>query len=1148
MKKNNSVGTILSDNIPIKHFLFIMRTTFILLFVCVFSSLAETGYTQNARITINKRNSTFKEVLNEIESKTDYLFIYNDEVNFNERISVKATKKSVSDILNAILKNKDVLYSVEGNHILLTKKDDDRGDDENTNIQANNNQQQQKKQITGKISDEDGLPIIGANIIEVATSNGTISDIDGIFTLEVDIEATLKITYIGYLEQVVNTKGKTFIDVVLSEDSHALDELVVIGYGSMPKRSISTAISSVNADNIKEMPVGTVGEALYGQLPGLYIVQNDAQPGKAPTLRIRGTGSLTAASDPLYVIDGYPTNDASFFMNILPEDIETINVLKDAASSAIYGSRAGNGVILVTTKKGKTDKNEINFNVTLGLQQPQRYIDVLSASEFALMVKDARENQGMAPLPLLDDPSQWVETDWQRDVFFRTAPIQRYDISMRGASSKARYNMSAIFENQQGIVQNSFNQKLGLRGSVELDLNDFITTGLSIQPTYTYQRVQQTSGGNTTVTAGTIAEAVAYPPIYGPYAENGDYFQIQQHTSNTDFNSELTNPLSKLLEIDNDYNTIRTLTQAFVNIKPIKNLNIRSDVNAAFANQKNEYYRSAYSPGSSRQGNKSRPNLAAIDAYRYASFGYNVYWSTTGTYSLLFDDVHSVSAMAGYDLAYNSAYSVRQDDRTDSNYPIAYGNTNIRNVAGAFLWNGSSSNSEYAFDAMFGRINYDYKSKYIFSGSVRRDRSSKFGPQNRAGTFWSLSGAYNISEEPWMKNLNWLSIAKVRASYGVTGNDQLGSNYVWTSTLATDYYVFGAGSSSIRTTGYYPDSYANLGLGWEKNTQFDAGLDLGLFNRISFSLDYYNRVSDAVLAASIPNLNGKSSSVTINAGKIQNRGVEITVGAPILTGDFKWNSDFNISFNRNKLLSLATGNDYYGTVNGMIRNYVGRPLGDIYTYVNIGTFNSAEEVAKDAKFLTQSIGDLKFLDYNNDGTINSNDMVYQGNNMPKFNAGWINQFSYKNIDLSFVMDGQYGGLVYWGFGYASGLNRHMENAFAIYARNRWRSENEIGDGISQKAGSSNVVGALISQTRYLFKSDYLKIRNVALGYTMPDHITKKMGMNSLRFNINMQNLYSFDEYPGYSVEAGGMGGATGGSDGGNYPTVRTFTFGVNINL
>jgi hypothetical protein len=399
-----------------------------------------------------------------------------------------------------------------------------------------------------------------------------------------------------------------------------------------------------------------------------------------------------------------------------------------------------------------------------------------------------------------------------------------------------------------------------------------------------------------------------------------------------------------------------------------------------------------------------------------------------------------------------------------------------------------------------------------------------------------------------MKDVKWLSIAKMRASYGVTGNDQIGSNYVWTSSLSQGYYIYGAGSASNRVTGYYPSGYSNLGLGWEKNTQFDLGVDIGLFNRISITMDYYKRVSDAVLSASIPNLNGKSGTVTMNAGEIQNKGIELAIDAPILNKKVRWTAGFNISFNRNKLLSLATGNDYYGSTNGMIRNYVGRPLGDMYCYVNIGTFNSAEEVANDAKLFTQSIGDLKFLDYKKDGVINSNDMVYQGNNMPKFNAGLTSQISYKNFNLSFVLDGQYGGLTYWGFGYASGLNRHMENAFAKYARNRWRSENETGDGISQKAGSSNVYGALVSQTRYLFKSDYLKIRNVTLSYKIPGKICSKIGVKNVELNVTGQNLYSFDEYPGYSVEAAGMGGATGGSDGGNYPTVRTITFGANIDF
>lgn len=401
-----------------------------------------------------------------------------------------------------------------------------------------------------------------------------------------------------------------------------------------------------------------------------------------------------------------------------------------------------------------------------------------------------------------------------------------------------------------------------------------------------------------------------------------------------------------------------------------------------------------------------------------------------------------------------------------------------------------------------------------------------------------------------MDGIGWLDVAKLRASYGVTGNDNLGDNYIWTSTLNTIDYAFGEGQNISTVKGYYPRGYANRALGWETNRQFDLGIDLGILKRLSITVDWYNRISDSVLSASIPNLNGKSNTVTMNAGSIRNRGLEIGISSPIFDNrDFGWTSTFNIAFNRNKLLSLATGNDYYGSASGMLRNYVGRPLGDLYLFINDGVFIDEEDAANSPKYNGQGApGDLKFKDVDEDGNITIDDMVYAGNNMPKFNAGWINRFRYKDWDLSIVLDGQYGGLIYWGFGYASGLNRHMENSFGIYARNRWRSPEEPGDGISQGAGSKYVGLALRDQTRYLFKSDYLKIRNVSLGYNVPKSVCKKVGISGLKLMLNGQNLFSFDEYPGYSVESGGMGGSSGGSDGGNYPAVRTVTFGANLSF
>ena len=1100
--------------------------------------ISSAAFAQNISLKLDR--VPVRQAIAELQRSAGYSFVYKTgDIDTGRTVSVDA--KELSEAVGQILAGQDVTFVIVGKNIIVSKK---------TDVGAGS-AQQVRGMVSGLVLDAKGDPVVGAGVyVKGRQGTGVVTDLDGNFSIQAPAGSVLTVSCLGYTDQDFTVSDPSVpCRIVLEEDAIMLQEAVSVGYGNLPKRSLTTAISSMKTDKIEKMPVGTLGESLYGQLPGLYVVQGNGQPGSNVSMRIRGTGSLTASSDPLFVIDGFPTNDASFFSNLSAEDIENITVLKDAASAAIYGSRAGNGVVMITTKRGEKGAPRVSFGVQAGFQQPQRYIDVLNAEEFAQMIKDARANTGMAPLPILDNPSQWTPTDWQRDVFFRTAGFQRYNVAVRGASDKVRYAISAQFQDQNGIVQNSFNKRIGLTADIEIDINRYITAGVNVSPTYTYQRRQNTAGGNTTVTAGTIAEAVAYPPIYGPYMPNGDYFQIQQHTTGTNFNSELCNPLSKLLEINDDYSTILTRAQAFVQVKPVEGLVIKSDINGSISNQKNEYYRTAYSPGSARTGNKSTPNLAAIDAYRSSSFNYNWYWSSTATYTKDFGK-HNLVALLGYDLAFFSGYSVRQDDRTSADYPIAYGNTNITNVNGAYIWTGSSTNTEYAFDALFGRLNYDYAGRYIASASIRRDRSSKFGPDNRAGIFWSVSGAWNIAEEQFAKPLTWLNVAKLRTSYGVTGNDNIGNYYVWTSTLNTSNYTFGEGSNVAAVTGYYPGGYSNRSLGWETNKQFDLGIDIGLFKKLSITVDWYSRLSNAVLSASIPNLNGKSSTVTMNAGEIRNRGLEIAISAPVIDKAFRWNTTFNIAFNRNKLLSLATGNDYYGSATGMIRNYVGRPLGDVYLYVNDGVFKDAEDAARSPKYLGSigGAGDLKFKDTDGNGSVTTDDMVYYGNNMPKFNAGWTNQFSYKNWDLSIVLDAQYGGLVYWGFGYASGLNRHMENAFSIYARNRWRSPSETGDGISQKAGSPNVFLALISQTRYIFKSDYLKLRNVSLGYNLPRNVCKKIGLEGVRLSMNAQNLFSLDEYPGYSIEAGGMGGATGGSDGGNYPAVRTCTFGVNINF
>lgn len=1010
--------------------------------------------------------------------------------------------------------------------------------------------------VTGSVKDGSGEPIIGATIMEKGTSNGGVTDLDGNFSIKVGDHATLVVSYVGYERQEVPVTGKSTVNIVLTESDRTIDEVVVVGYGAIAKRSVSTAISTVKGDRIAGMPTSNVAQSLVGMSSGITLQQVNGEPGAAPAIRIRGAGSINSGNDPLYVIDGYPTTDSELFNSISPTDIDDIQILKDAASSAIYGSKAGNGVIIVTTKSGRTGKSRVSFSTQIGVNQVQRYVDVLDSKDYLDMIIEARTNNGtignFPGLLKLRESGDYANTDWQ-DEIFRNALNYRANANVTGGNENVTYHFSVNYQNEDGILLNSYYRKVNVKGGFDARLNKYVKIGVGFSPTYTKKRAQQPAGGGTEDVTGVIAEALSYPPILPVWQPNGDYTQIAQHYTHYGLNNQLRNPVANLLENSNDSWSIRTLTNAYIEIKPLKSLTVRSSVDLSTNSTKLDYYQSACLLGANETGNKSTPNLSAIDAYRASGFGYNTYWSTTATYDRMFGEKHHLNAVLGYDFEYNSDFSVRQDDRTDADNPVAYKNTSITNVMGANLWTGSSRNTKYAFDALFGRVIYDYDSKYVVSGSLRRDRSSKFGPDNRSGLFYSGSLAWNITEEPWMKRLSWLTIAKVRTSYGVTGNDQIGTNYAWISTINTNHnVVFG----NVSFPAYYPNGYSNRELGWEKNKQVDLGIDLAFFNRINLTVDMYRRTSDIVMPANIPDFNGIAGSVYMNSGEVENKGIEVQLNAKVLQGTFNWETTFNWSLNKNKILSLA--NNQKQLANGkagtkwadVIRNYVGRPMGDMYMLKVIGTFNTEADLQKYAKKGAEALGDLIFEDVNGDKVIDTNDYQCVGNYQPDFTYGWTNKLGYKNFDLAVTIDGQVGGKVIYAAARAFTLNRYDDNVLAESGLNRWRSAEQPGNGFSHKAGTNNLGANISPSTRYLYNADFLRIRNIALGYTMPRKLCSKIGVESVRFSMNVQNLWTFDSYPGYSVEANykGNSATNNGVDFGGYPISRVITFGVNLNF
>ena len=560
------------------------------------------------KVTVVADKISTDKVIHEIEKQTDYLFVYKvNEVNLKRTVQVNAENKSVAEVLNKVFEGTDIYYAMEGKNIMLMSK-------AKAGVTA-----QQTNKVTGVVKDKAGIPIIGATIIEKGTANGTVSDIDGNFSLQLNSQGTIIISYIGYITQEINVDKNQELVIVLEEDTETLDEVVVVGYGAIQKRSVSTAISTVKGGKISDMPTSNISQSLVGMSSGITLQQISGEPGAAPAIRVRGSGSINSGNDPLFVIDGYPTTDAELFNNINPADIADIQILKDAASSAIYGSKAGNGVIIVTTKQGQTGKAKVSFSTQVGWSEAQNYVDVLEANDYMDMIIEARTNNGtiqdFPQLVQMRESGNYTNTNWQ-DAIFRNALNYRGNTTITGGTETLKYNFSANYQNEDGILLNSYYRRTGIKGGFEANLSKKVKLGVNLNTTYSKKRIQQPTGGNTEDVTGVIAQALSMPPILPVYQPNGDYTQIAQHYAGLGLNNQLRNPVANLMENRNDAWSIRTMSNAYLEVKPIKGLTLRSSINFTTNSAKKDYYQSAYLLGKKYTGNKSTPDLTSIDGYR----------------------------------------------------------------------------------------------------------------------------------------------------------------------------------------------------------------------------------------------------------------------------------------------------------------------------------------------------------------------------------------------------------------------------------------------------------------------------------------------------------------------------------------------------
>lgn len=1106
-------------------------------------------------VTLNVAETELKSILNLLEKQADVKFAYSQKtIRAHRRVSLNVSGKSLSETLSLLLNPLEISYEVLSGRILLLPKPavPDRGSAEDRKASLRH-VVLTDREIHGAVTDGSGAGLPGVNIVIKGTQQGTVTDAAGRYTLLVpDNDAILIFSFVGYVSREIAVGSRTVIDVLFEEDKKALGELVVIGYQTVRRGEVSTAISSVGEKDIRDIPVLNIAQSLVGKMAGITLQQTSGAPGVAPAIRIRGSGSISNGNNPLYVIDGYPTSDGGMFNSIPPSDIESIDVLKDAAAAAIYGSRAGNGVVVVTTKRGKSGTTRFSLDVTAGVEKVEKKYKMMDAGQYVEMAKEALMNQNMPVPAIFNNPDQWVITDWH-DAIFRRAAYKNYQLGASGGNEKIQFSIGGGYSNQEGTLKNTSFERYNARFNIDAQLNSKLRTGINILPTFTKSRLQTPTGGHNTASFdGIIATALSMPPILPVFRPNGDYFNISQSEYEADFNPQLFNPVQKLdanLQYQNYY---RMTGSAYLEYEPVQNLKFRSAFNVGISGEKYEQYIEPFMAWNTNgEGNISTPNLRIIDATRRLGLNSNQYWSNTMSYFKNIRDRHSLTFLLGYDAARQDDFNLSVTPRTDASNPVAFTNTTIKNVMGAVLRQGTSSKTTYTFDALFGRVMYSFSDRYTFSASLRQDRSSRFGPLARAGIFPSFSGAWRISDEDFLRSATFLNDLKIRASYGVTGNDQLSNYYPWLATLSQGFYVFGEADHLVQT--FVPSAFTNQELNWEKNKQTDIGLDVSFFNnRFQASFDLYQRNSNAILAAAIPSLNGIANSVLMNVGNIRNRGLELSLNTRNLTGSVKWNTMFNISVNRNRIISLGDNQTKLGDLAGgpwgnVVRNYVGRPMGDLYLYEVEGIFNNQQELDTYPKLGSQAIGDLRFRDINGDDRITTDDMTLVGNYQPDFTFGITNSLSCKAFELSIVLQGNHGGKVINAMERQLVLVRSTENS-NLATLNRWKSESEPGDGLNHRAGTPNLGNNIGPTTRFLYDAGFARIRNVTVSYQVPEAVAGRLALKNARAFVTGQNLFTFTKYSGYNPEGNLYGNSAiqNGIDQGTYPLSRNISIGLNL--
>ena len=988
---------------------------------------------------------------------------------------------------------------------------------------------QQQQTVKGIIKGPDGLPVIAANISQKGTNNATITDLNGNFTLNVTgRQPVLVISYIGYVTTEVNVSGRAFVEVVLQEDVAALDEVVVVGYGTMRKKDVTGAVSSVRSGEITKNATSNVMQAIAGKMSGVQVVQNSGTPGGDVSILIRGVGTINDAS-PLYVIDGVPVSGGMWYLN--PNDVESIDVLKDASATAIYGSRGANGVVMVTTKQAQEGQTEINFDYSYGIQHSAKTYKMLDASQYAALHNEMRTNAGpeYSLNPAFADPeSLGAGTDWM-DAIFRTAPMQKVNLSMLGGNQKISHATSLGYYTQDGIMKNSSYNRLSLQSNISSKLASNITVRANVNLSAENRRTQPVS----TV----IQNAMRILPSIPIYDDNGEY---AGPTGNAEWNGNALNPVAIINEQNYRMKGFRMLSNISLEWEIIKGLKFKTTGGAELGYDYNNSYIPKYKWGMNESKNTMQTVTSAYEQLYL--------WDNTLNYDKAFGK-HRINAMIGTSYqeykkeSVSAAGSGRASELT----------TELDNATKATDVGGNSY--RWALMSYMARLHYSYDDRYLLTATFRADGSSKFGKDNRFGYFPSFAAAWNIGNEAFMQSVKPVSLLKLRAGYGQTGNQNIGA-YAFADKLSVNgVYNFGSqrGFESNLVNLIYPYLLSNPSVKWESVEQYNVGLDIGfLQNRIVANLDFYvKNTRDMLTKKPVPQTSGTSLEQAdwppVNIGKVLNRGFEFTVNTKNFVGEFKWETSLNMSFNHNEVVSIGGPE----ILNGVSLIREGQPINSFYGYELGGIYQTLDEVftgpvmenrapdkASHNPYKNTSPGDMWFVDVDGNGEINDLDRTVIGNPSPDCIFGFNNTFSYKNFDLSIFFQGALGNQVW------NGVRASHESMNSTYNQLATTLERWTGEGSSYsmpRAIYADPNNNSRASTRWLEDGAYAKLKNLTFGYTLPEKWIRKAKMKALRLYVSLDNLCTITNYSGLDPEAG-----LSGLDYGVYPSARTYMFGVSV--